>query len=161
MKGDKEHKEQSAFFSWTEAYDKHYPELGRFFAIPNGGKRPLSVGRRGVLYPAAALRLKAEGTRRGVLDVMNLIPSATQGPNGGFFKGLIFEFKIPPNTMTDEQRDWAAHFRANGFRVEEVHSWIEAALIAIDHFGLPADLKKFLPLNRDDHPVREQFKRAG
>lgn len=80
---DSEEAHQTAFFCW--AYQQTDGPLaplstGVLFAVPNGGKRSA----------AAAGRLKAQGVKSGVLDVILLWPSAS-----GSFAGLCIEFKRP------------------------------------------------------------------
>lgn len=131
-----EHAQQSSFFQWTEVLEKRFPELARFWAVPNGGAR----------HPVVAGKLKAEGVKKGILDVVNVMP--TRALDGPLYRGLILEFKSSTGRLSPEQRDWCQHFREQGFRVEVPRSWVEAALITIDYFGLPAELKRNLPLHR-------------
>lgn len=139
MRSQEEHLSQANFFEWCQLHERYHPGLARFFAVPNGSFR----------HKATAGRLRSEGVRRGIPDVMNL----TQGEgieNGKpyEFRGLILEFKSSKGKLSPEQKDWCAHFREQGFRVEVPRSWAEAALITIDYFGLPESLKKNLPLHR-------------
>src|ERR1041384_2316628 len=134
-----EHNEQASFFRWCELNLAQHPGLDRFWAVPNGGHRSKAV----------AGKLKAEGVRRGIPDVINLTASdghvegcADCAADGRPFKGLIFEFKSETGSLTTEQRDWKRHFEEQGFRFEVPRSWVEAVLITIDYFGLPEELKK-------------------
>ena len=72
-----EHQEQSAVISWWALAHRQYglPEFA-LFAIPNGGARDVITG----------ARLKAEGVRRGVVDLMLAKPNGT-------FSGLFIEMK--------------------------------------------------------------------
>ena len=70
------------------------------FAVPNAGKRG---------YKTAAM-LKAEGMRKGVLDVM--FPVARCG-----FNGLSIEFKKPGGVLTPEQEDFAEGLSGEGWLV--------------------------------------------
>jgi len=123
-----EHAEQKAFFHWTELLEKQYPALGRFFAVPNGGHR----------HKAVAGKLKVEGVRAGIPDVFHLTSAFP-------YRGLVLEFKVGRNKPTSEQEDWFTYLRAQGFHVAVPRSWVEAALITIEYFGLPESLKKNLP----------------
>jgi len=144
MRRQQEHNDQKEFFNWCDLTGSLHPRcrdvLGRFFAVPNGGHR----------NKATAGKLKAEGVKRGILDVFNLTRSPQA--DGDFYAGLILEFKSDTGRLSDEQRDWKAHFEAQGYRVEVPRSWIEAALITIDYFGWPEELKKNLPLHRLERP---------
>ena len=128
-----EHNEQAAFFRWTELLEKQYPALGRFFAVPNGGHRKKAV----------AGKLKAEGVRKGVPDVLNLTPRNIVGR--GAYHGLVLEFKVGRNRLSAEQEDWCDYFDRNNYRVAVPRSWVEAALVAIEYFDLPESLKENLP----------------
>lgn len=105
-----EHESQCAFF---QLIDVQISSLrNRYacaFAIPNGGDR----------HPAVARKLRAEGVRAGVLDV--LYPRPVAG-----FAGLFLEFKKPGERPSDKQRVWIRLLRENGYRVELVYSAEEA-----------------------------------
>ncbi|MCC6454161.1 MAG: VRR-NUC domain-containing protein [Caldilineaceae bacterium] len=79
------------------------PRWGLIFAIPNGGHR----------NPIVAAKLKAEGVRKGVLDLM--IPVARHG-----YHGLFIELKAEDNKPTQEQLDWIRSLRAQGYRCEVI-----------------------------------------
>lgn len=81
----------------------------RLFAVPNGGLRAIQE----------AVRLKAEGTQRGVPDLMLPIPR-----HG--FAGLFLELKAPRGTTSPEQRDWLAFLAAVGYAVAVAWSTDEA-----------------------------------
>ena len=90
---DREHKEQVAVIQW---FDLQYPQYrGRLFAIPNGGQRNVIV----------AKKLKAEGVRAGVPDLM--LPIARHD-----FHGLFIELKAPKTAaqpagrLQKTQIDW-------------------------------------------------------
>lgn len=138
MRSQQEHNEQAAFFRWCGYLETQHPALGRFFAVPNGGAR----------HKAVAANLKAEGVKRGVPDVFNLTRSEWPESNGDFWSGLILEFKSDTGRLSPEQRDWCEYLREQGYRVEVPRSWVDAALIAIEYFGLPVALKTNLPLHR-------------
>lgn len=123
-----EHLEQSSFFEWCETYKGQYPVLGWFFAVPNGGHRS----------PAVAGKLKAEGVKRGVLDVFNLTRIGSPEVLGC---GLILEFKSQKGKLTAEQSEWGLYLTKQGYQVMTIRSWIDAAKATIDYFGLPHSLK--------------------
>jgi hypothetical protein len=109
-----EHQEQVLLFQWAA----FYPELRWMFAVPNGGDR----------HPAVAAKLKAEGVKRGVLDVW--LPIARQG-----FHGLVIEMKVKGNDLSKEQREWKTRLEANGYKVAVCYGF-EAARHAIqDYMG--------------------------
>lgn len=110
-----EHAEQKAVIKW---FDLQYRALrGRLFAIPNGGERNAIV----------AAKLKAEGVRQGVPDLM--LPVARQG-----FHGLWVEMKRTKGSSTsDEQKSWIAFLAEQGYRAE-ICKGADAARSAISNY---------------------------
>jgi hypothetical protein len=104
-----EHEEQSALFTWAELQTSRWPELRYMFAIPNGGKRHVTVARK----------LKAEGAKAGVLDIC--LPVPRHGAHG-----FWLEMKFGDNKLTKEQRDWLDFLVTQGYRVEVAYSFEEA-----------------------------------
>lgn len=107
-----EHEEQAAFFAWAEIEKARIPELEELFAVPNFS------GRLGNVPPVAAIRqaelLNAEGRKKGVEDVLLLIPR-------GRYHGWLGETKRVDATDSDvraEQRWWHVRHRARGYRVD-------------------------------------------
>lgn len=115
---EEEHKMQVEFRKW---FDREVSEelKRRILAIPNGGKRAKKT----------AAKLKAEGQRKGVLD-MNL-PVARQG-----FIGFWIEFKYGKNKLTPEQKDWADFLISEGHRVEVCYSVDAAKAATKDYLGM-------------------------
>lgn len=91
-----EHLTQAAYFSWA----RMHPEARRAYAIPNAAKRS----------PRLAVYMKAEGLRKGVLDVHLPIPR-------GECAGLWIEFKAGNNDLTPEQREEAEQLAKDGYAV--------------------------------------------
>lgn len=104
-----EHAEQVSLVQWFEVT---YPAL-RIFAIPNGGKR-------GKLE---AMRLKQEGVRSGVPDLMIPVPC-------GGFHGLFVEMKkTKGGTVSKEQKDWIAYLVKNGYKAQVCNGYKEARAV--------------------------------
>lgn len=98
-----EHGEQAALIEmcdWTG-----YP-YNLIYAVPNGGKRD----------KREAARLKAEGVRAGMLDLV--LPLARVRPSGGIWCGLYLELKVGRNTTSPEQDEWIEKLTAEGYRCE-------------------------------------------
>lgn len=79
--------------------------------VPNGGQR----------HPAVAKKLKAEGVKAGIPDVMVFEPPYR--PMGAGFRylthnGLALELKVGKNKPTAAQVEWHERLRKNGWRVE-------------------------------------------
>ena len=96
-----EHALQVAVVDWANLQANTLPALKMLYAVPNGGRRAISVARK----------LKAEGARPGVPDLVLPVPA-----NG--FCGLYVEMKTRVGTVTPEQKQWHAWLRGVGQRVE-------------------------------------------
>ena len=96
-----EHQIQASFFKeilWMENADER---LKLMFAVPNGGKRHITT----------AIKLKAEGCRPGIPDVM--FPYSCKG-----FNGLAIEFKRPETGRVSKvQSDYLNLLGRNGWLV--------------------------------------------
>lgn len=91
------------------------------FAIPLGGKR----------NPIEAKRLKAEGAKPGVSDLM--LPLRRQG-----FAGLWLELKAPGGRPTALQSAWLARMARAGYRAEWRDNWLDAADVIAGYLGIPS-----------------------
>lgn len=101
-----EHEEQVQLFAWAA----WHPELRLMHAIPNGGKRDVRTG----------VRLKAEGVKAGVPDI--LLPV----PRGGKH-GLYIELKRRKGgRVSPEQAAWMDALAREGYACAVCHGW-EAA----------------------------------
>lgn len=89
-----EHDEQTALFQ-ALAY---LPAAKWVFAIPNGGLRNMQV----------AIKLKAEGAKRGVWDIF--VPVARGGHHG-----LFIEMKFGKNKLTAEQTEFRQFVEEQGY----------------------------------------------
>jgi hypothetical protein len=105
-----EHDHQVALFVWRDENLHRWPELRLLIGIPN------FHGRLGRLTAKQGAILKAEGRRRGVSDTF--LPVARGG-----FHGLWTELKRIGGKPTDEQLQWRAEMRAQGYRAEIVEGW--------------------------------------
>lgn len=143
-----EHLQQVALITKLREIEPAHPELELLYAIPNGGQRS----------PAQGGKLKAEGVRRGVLDLH--LPVA-RGP----FIGLWLENKveypyIDPHgkqrryrgQLSEEQERWVARLRAHGHRVEVFYTAGEAIGHVLDYLALPARLPEAGALNPTEAP---------
>ena len=116
MRNDTEHKSQCAVIKWAVLSQGRFPALKRLFAIPNGGHRDIRV----------AARLKAEGVRPGVPDLMLPVPR-------GEYHGLFIEMKAKPNKLTELQEAECAALEASGYCVRVCFSSAEA-IQSIEHY---------------------------
>ena len=77
---------QTEFFEKVKLFFPKLPDK-LLFAVPNGGSR----------HPAEAKRMKGEGIKSGVADVILLVPKKG-------FASLCLEFKTPKGTQHKEQK---------------------------------------------------------
>ena len=97
------------------------PDAGLAFAVPNGGDR----------HPAVAAKLKAEGVKSGVPDIV--LPVA----RGGYF-GLIIEMKRQTGGRTStNQNRWIKDLEAQGYAVHIARGWISAKEIIEEYLAAP------------------------
>ena len=116
---DEEHREQVRLFVWARGEAGRRPELGLLFAIPNGGARSAVTG----------MRLKEEGVRRGVPDMM--LPVARGG-----FHGLFIELKAGGKARpTKEQVLWLTALAERGYRAVVCHGAGEAQAVLLEYLG--------------------------
>lgn len=112
-----EHEEQAALMDWIYLTSRKYPELNLFYHVPNEGKRS----------PAAAMKLLAEGLKKGVPD--NFLPVARGG-----YHGLYIELKrTKGGKLSPEQRQWLDDLNAQGYLAVECKGW-EAAAKVIENY---------------------------
>lgn len=119
-KAGTEHAHQVALFMWAAqpATKQLYPLLSLMFAIPNGGERNKIV----------ASRLKAEGVKTGVSDVMLPVPM-------GGYHGLFIEMKKPGElkSTSQAQKDFGAAMQAQGYGFVVCDDWTKARDVIIQY----------------------------
>lgn len=128
-----EHQIQKAYFDWARLH----PVARRAYAIPNGGHRHIAV----------AGKLRAEGVRKGVLDVCIPVPS-------GEAHGLYIEFKAGRNHLTPEQVEEAAALVRDGYAVAVC--WDAMTAIQLTESYLRGDLAPALFVVRAEKPARRR-----
>lgn len=134
-----EHQHQTALINWAW----HVPlpagadvEPGSkiadyLLAIPNGGYRT----------KAGAAKLRAEGVKAGVSDL--LLPLRRDG-----FFGLWLEMKAPGEVPTKVQHAWLRRMARAGYRAEWRDDWLSAANVIADYVGVPAPQAPTMPAQR-------------
>jgi len=108
---DLEHLEQCRVVEWVrQRVDTGaFAELDLLFAVPNGGKRDIRT----------AKKLKDEGVRRGVPDLM--LPVSRGG-----YGGLFLEMKVKGGKVSKEQKDFMERVKEQGFFCAVVWDGLEA-----------------------------------
>lgn len=99
---------QILIFDWCHLNRNRYPELELLFHIPNGGYRNI----------ATAKRLKAEGVKSGVPDL--LLPIARGG-----YHGLFLEVKTKGGVVSNNQKWWLNTLREQGYLASVAYSFDE------------------------------------
>jgi hypothetical protein len=112
-----EHLIQSAFFDWARY--QNIDGIDLLFAVPNGGQR----------HPLVAAKLKKEGVKPGVPDVLWPVQ------RGGFI-GLAIEFKNGDGNPTKEQRERIDKLQKEGWCVAICWSWEAAARLLKGYAGM-------------------------
>lgn len=114
-----EHEHQKALFIWWALESGRRGINSRLmWATPNGGKRHIGT----------AIKLKAEGVKRGIPDVFLAIPS--QG-----YHGLFIELKAPKGRVSPEQSDMLDLLRANGYVCRVCFGWDQAREVIEGYLG--------------------------
>jgi len=117
-----EHAEQAQLLAWAQDAQQKHPDLRLLFAIPNGEHRHWTVARR----------LKAEGVRPGVPDLM--LPVKRSG-----FSGLFVELKRRSGgRVSEEQAWWHAVLLGQGFMVATCKGAVDARNALIRYLELPS-----------------------
>lgn len=111
MNNDFEHQEQSALIKWWAfACNTFGVKEEMLFAIPNGGLRKIQV----------AMKLKAEGVRSGVPDLMLAVPH-------GQYHGLFIEMKKSEGgRASDNQKTMMRNLITLGYKAVICHGWMAA-----------------------------------
>jgi hypothetical protein len=128
-----EHQHQVALIAWAEriripaASDVKAGAVVKDYllAIPNGGKRT----------PREGVRLKAEGVKPGVSDLM--LPLRRGG-----FGGLWLEMKAPNEKPTKTQYEWLDKMAKAGYRAEWCDDWRKAADIITNYLAGSPDIRE-------------------
>lgn len=127
-KAGTEHAHQCALMCWAAEQAKSTPVLALLFAIPNGGERDR----------VTASRLKAEGVKAGVPDLMLPVAMETttqrHDEKRGMlitrieqWHGLFIEMKKPKNgKVSVKQGDWHKYLGEQGYKVVTCFGWEEA-----------------------------------
>lgn len=115
-----EHAEQVSLMRMVRLHEPRFPALKLLFAVGNGGHR----------HKATAARMKMEGIRPGVPDLMLPFPA-------GEFHGLAIELKSRSGYPSREQKDWIERLRANGYRAEVCRGWEQAWGVLCEYLGIP------------------------
>lgn len=136
-KAGTEHAHQCALMCWAADMAVAEPHLKLLFAIPNGGERDR----------VTASRLKAEGVKAGVPDLMlpvsrttyervkaDLPPVVTRVVT---WHGLFIEMKKPgTGRVSEEQGKWHRDLEAQGYKVVVCFGWEEARDTLLWYLGI-------------------------
>lgn len=110
---------QAALIAWAALEARRVPELALLYAVPNGELR----------HPAVAKRLRAQGVKAGVPDLV--LPVARNG-----YHGLYLELKRPGGRLSPEQRQWLEALAEQGYRATVAYGFEEARAVIMAYLGL-------------------------
>ena len=119
----KEHDIQVTFFDWVRIKEKHDWRFCLVFAVPNGARTSWSV----------AKRLKREGLRKGVSDVIIMAPGTYAGKS---YPGAVIETKAGRNPLSKEQKDWITLADKAGYLVSVMRHPDHMISFLESYFGL-------------------------
>jgi hypothetical protein len=125
---DLEHPEQVALFAWANdpATLALHPELDALYAIPNWfGQRTAQQG----------MRAKAEGRRKGMLDVC--LPVSRRLVDGKLYGACYIELKSLNGSVREAQQEWIQRLRARGNFADVAHSAGAAQALLLFYLSLP------------------------
>jgi hypothetical protein len=119
-----ERHEQETYFNWLHWQRHDGYRVGDYaFAVPNGSFLHGTIAQRAIQGNA----LRRQGVQAGVPDAFLMIPIAP-------YHGLAIEFKrIGGGKPTDDQLQWHARLRKQGYRVETCYGF-EAAQVATQKY---------------------------
>lgn len=162
-----EHSEQVAYFMWCNMAEKYgiraamepacygskelaeklagtpVVALANAFAVPNGGSRGDSEKSRAI----EGGKLKAEGVKSGVPDVLLLQPMVRHQPDAAsplssdFWHGMALEFKRADGSFADlseNQTEWLTRMHENGYWCRVAFGWKQAVLFTVEYLQFDA-----------------------
>lgn len=121
-----EHADQVALIAWAAMQSNVYPALKWIYAVPNGAKLPYRKNRNGQRFSPEAMRLKREGLRPGVPDLVLPVPV-------GKHHGLYLELKHGKNTTSDKQDEWLEALEGFGYCAAIAWGFDEARQTIVDY----------------------------
>lgn len=130
-KARSEHDEQSYVFHWVRVFEGKHVKLRTVFATPNGGHR----------LPTAARKIKAEGARAGVWDILVCCPKYDNDGNV-LFHGMFIEMKVGRNKLTDSQIIFRDNILAvsDKYKFITCYNWLDAVREISSYLDLPQEI---------------------
>lgn len=122
-----EHMIQSACFDWVRAMEQTDERYKMIYAVPNGGHRFISVARK----------LKREGVKAGVWDVMVDVPMRG-------FHGMRLEFKSEKGKLTSEQIEMGHRYKRYGYVTSIIRNFAQFRSIVEAYFYEPRKMSEGL-----------------
>jgi len=122
-----EHLQQAALIDWTnqpEIKERH-PLLQWLYAVPNGGDRAMAV----------AVKMKAEGVKKGVPDLfLPVMQQLDKLHKGSGYHGFYIEMKYGQGKLSPEQESFLEFVEIQGrFKVGIFYCWHDARDALIEY----------------------------
>ena len=116
-----EHLQQAALIDWTNRPEikECYPLLQWLYAVPNGGDRAMAV----------AVKMKAEGVKKGVPDLF--LPVPRKG-----YHGFYIEMKYGNGKTSKEQSEFLEFANYQGYHAGVYYCWHDARDALIEYLGM-------------------------
>lgn len=136
--------EQRALFDFLARMEGRYPLLAFVKHTPNeangGGNTVTLRGPNGKMrnVPVEVLRNAQMGVKAGAWDIEYLGPNEGSIPElcpADFYRGLAIEMKAKNGRLSDEQKEWREHYRANGWHTKVCDDWTVAARLLLRWVG--------------------------
>ncbi len=125
-----EHQIQCAIVEWSNNFGLMGNKVGDYLlAIPNGGNRSITE----------AVRLKKEGVKKGVSDLLLAYPVyriSKYGEEEIDAGGLWLEVKSKKGKLSKSQEDWIVLMIAQGYEARVVYSVDEGIQAIKDYLGM-------------------------
>ena len=113
------HEESNLQKNCVKWFSDTYPQLNDvFFAVPNGGARSVITG----------AILKAEGVKRGIADLLLLVPTR-------HYHGLCIEMKTAKGRQSIAQKHWQKAVTAQGYKYVICRNGRDFAMAIINYLS--------------------------
>jgi len=114
-----ESQEQCKVIQWARWNETKYPCLKWIFAVPNGAH---------MKSPRTAAKMKREGMKNGISDLM--LPYPSKG-----YHGLFIEMKFGKNKLSKDQKEFLQYAESVGYLTAVCYNDLEAIAVLTEYLG--------------------------